>query len=121
MYRKNKISQGTQSFNKHVYEGHTIEHDIRMMINNKEPITGTAEIVYTERKDGVLPQYNIRTDKMEMFAEGMDKVSELHGMQREARHGERNYHKMTEAEQKAFNTKYPNNKHALAEKQGGDL
>lgn len=121
MYRKNKISLGTQQFNSHVYEGQTIEMDIRRMINNKEPITGTAEIIYTERKDGVLPQYNIRTDKMELFAEGMEKVAELHGMQREARTGERNYHKMTAEEQKAFNTKYPNNKHALAQKQGGDL
>ena len=55
-------------------EGETIEQKIRRVVENKEPITDGAPIVYTERKDGVLPQFNIRTDKWEIALEAMDKV-----------------------------------------------
>lgn len=54
--------------------------------NNKEPITDSAPLVYTERKDGVLPDYNIRTDRMEKALEAMDRVSE---MRRDRRSGKR--------------------------------
>ena len=88
------------------------------MINNKEPIEGTAgvKIEYTDRKDGVINRFNIRNDKFEEATEGMDKVAELHGLQREARIGERTYDTMTPDEQVKFNEKFPNNKHALAAK-----
>lgn len=56
------------------YEGETIEAKVRRVVENKEPITDGAPIVYTERKDGVLPQFNIRTDKWEIAIEAMDKV-----------------------------------------------
>ena len=90
------------------YTATCIEVDIQRMINNKEPLTGTAEAIYTERKEGVIPTYNIRTDKFEIMADSMDKVSELHGLQREARQGERDYETMTDAQKKAFNQKFPN-------------
>lgn len=54
------------------YEGETIEKKLRRVVNNKEPITDGAPIVYTERKDGVLPEYNIRTDKWDLAIEAMD-------------------------------------------------
>lgn len=120
MYRKNIMSKTTIT-KSDAYEATCIEKDIQRMINNKEPLTGTAEAIYTERKEGVLPMYNIRTDKFEIMADSMDKVSELHGLQREARRGERDYEKMTPEEQKKFNEKFPNNKHARDQKMGGDL
>jgi len=45
-------------------------------MNNKEPIRDTAPQVFTERQDGVIPNYNIRTDKFELAAETADKVAE---------------------------------------------
>ena len=48
------------------------------VIENNEPITDSAPIVYTERKDGVLPQYDIRTDRFEIAIDAMDKVSKTH-------------------------------------------
>ena len=36
------------------------------------PITDGAPIIYTEKKDGVLPQYDIRTDKWEIAQSAMD-------------------------------------------------
>lgn len=56
------------------YEGETIEEKVRRVVENKEPISDGAPIVFTEKKDGVLPQFNIRTDKWEIALDAMDKV-----------------------------------------------
>lgn len=55
------------------YIGETIEQKINRIVNNKEPIKDGAPIVFTDRKDGVLPDYNIRTDRFEVATEAMDK------------------------------------------------
>ena len=54
-------------------EGETIETKCRRLIDTKEPITDGAPILYTERKDGVLPAYDIRTDRWAIAQEAMDK------------------------------------------------
>lgn len=56
------------------FEGETIEQKVRRVVENKEPISDGAPIVYTEKKDGVLPQFNIRTDKWDIALDAMDKV-----------------------------------------------
>lgn len=105
------------------YQGETIEQKINRIVNNKEPITDGAPIIYTERKDGVLPAYDIRTDRFEIAVEAMDKVTKSHMASREQRIGEKTFDTMTEAEQKAFNEKFPNNKRhieQLKNQQKGD-
>ena len=57
------------------YEGETIETKVNRIVNNGEPITDGAPIIYTERKDGVLPEYDIRTDRWDIAIEAMDKVN----------------------------------------------
>ena len=54
------------------YEGESIEKKVAKLIENNEPITDGAPIIYTEKKDGVLPQYDIRTDKWEIAQSAMD-------------------------------------------------
>ncbi len=71
-YKKGKKSQ-LKSVEK--LEGEPIEHKIERIVNNKEPITDGAPSIYTERKAGVLSAYNIRTDRWEVAADAMDKVS----------------------------------------------
>lgn len=56
-------------------EGETIEMKIERIVENKEPITDGAPEIFTERKDGVIAAYNIRTDRFEIATEAMDKVS----------------------------------------------
>ena len=65
----------TQKTNTTKYEGETIEAKIRRIVDNKEPITDGAPIIYTEKKDGVLPQYDIRTDRWDMAVMAMDAVN----------------------------------------------
>tara|TARA_B100000768_G_scaffold178471_1_gene194307 strand:- start:799 stop:1158 length:360 start_codon:yes stop_codon:yes gene_type:complete len=55
-------------------EGETIEQKIERIVSNKEPITDGAPEIYTERKQGVLSAYNIRTDRWDVAADGMDMV-----------------------------------------------
>ena len=48
------------------FEGESIEKKVSKLIENKEPITDGAPIIFTEKKDRVLPQYDIRTDKWDI-------------------------------------------------------
>jgi hypothetical protein len=57
-----------------VIEGEPIEHKIQRVLKNKEPIKDGAPIIYTEKKDGVISAYNIRTDRWEIATEAMDLV-----------------------------------------------
>ena len=58
-----------------VVEGESIEQKIERIVENKEPITDGAPEIFTERKDGIIAAYNIRTDRWEIAAEAMDKVA----------------------------------------------
>ena len=58
-----------------VVEGEPIELKIERIVSNKEPISDGAPSIFTERKEGVLSAYNIRTDRWEVASEAMDKVS----------------------------------------------
>lgn len=65
--------------------GETIEKKIRRIVNNKEPITDGAPLIYTERAKGVEAQYNIRTDRWEIGLDAMDYVTRSHIAKREAK------------------------------------
>jgi len=56
-------------------EGETIETKIQRIVNNNEPITDGAPLIYQERKDGVQPDYDVRTDRFDVAIEAMDVVS----------------------------------------------
>ena len=47
----------------------------RRILQNKEPITDTAPIIYTAKEDGVLPAYNIRTDRFDIAMDVYDKMT----------------------------------------------
>ena len=55
-------------------EGETIETKVARIVQNKEPITDGAPMIYTEKEQGVLPEYDIRTDKWEIAQNAMDVV-----------------------------------------------
>lgn len=84
MYRKQQPDKTTLVINKS-YIGETIEQKIEKMINSKEPISDATPVIYTERKDGVLPEYDIRTDRWDVAIDAMDKVSKTHIAKREER------------------------------------
>ena len=58
-----------------VYKGESIESKCGRITETGEAITDPAPLVYTEKKDGVLPQYDIRADKWELAQSAMEKVN----------------------------------------------
>lgn len=58
-----------------ICEGESIETKCARILQNKEPITDTAPIIYTTKEDGVLPAYNIRTDRFDIAMDAYDKIT----------------------------------------------
>lgn len=46
--------------------GKSLEEELNEATTSKKPIEMTTELIFTNEKDGVLPQYNVRTDKQEI-------------------------------------------------------
>lgn len=57
------------------YKAESIERKIARVLSNKESIKDQAPLIYTDRKDGVQPDYDIRTDKYEYLVEGHDALA----------------------------------------------
>lgn len=58
-----------------INEGESIEKKIERMTQSQEPIGETAPIVYTNKTDGIVAAYDIRTDKWDIAQEAMSKVN----------------------------------------------
>lgn len=58
-----------------IYIGESIETKCARILQDKEPITDTAPIIYTAKEDGVLPAYNIRTDRFDIAMDAYDKIT----------------------------------------------
>lgn len=84
MYRKQKTLKTSIKRNES-YVGETIEQKINRIINNREPITDGAPLIYTDRKDGAMAAHDIRTDRWEVAIEAMDKVTKSNLAKREAK------------------------------------
>lgn len=119
MFNKKRPTKTTIAINQS-YQGETIEEKINRIVNNKEPINDGAPLIYTDRKDGVQPAYDIRTDRFDVAIDAMDKVTASHLAQREQRIGEKTYDTMSEEQQTEFHKKFPKNKHFKdSKKEGG--
>ena len=75
-------------------DGESIETKVQRVTENNEPITDGAPIIYTNREDGVLPAYNIRTDRWEIAQQAMDAVNQANLAK------SKNYGKVEQQEQK---------------------
>lgn len=58
------------------YQAESMMMKIRRMLANKEPINEEVETAFTNKKDGVLPAYDIRTDRWEIAQEAAGKMYE---------------------------------------------
>lgn len=62
------------------YTGKSLEETIREALATNAPLDGKAPLIYTPAKDGVLPQYNIRTDKHDLALDANDKYQASEAM-----------------------------------------
>ena len=74
MYKQNKIRETSINVNTS-FEGETLEEKIERIVNNREPIKDGAPLLYTERKEGVRPEHDIRSDRWDIAIDMSDKVS----------------------------------------------
>ena len=79
--------------------GESIENKVSRITENNEPITDGAPIIYTNREDGVLPAYNIRSDRWEIAQAAMDAVNQANLAK------SKNYGKIEQKEQNALESK----------------
>lgn len=84
MKKPEKIIKGGMDINEGV-KGEPIELQIERMIQNKEPIKDAAPLVYTERKEGVKAEMNIRTDRFEVAIDATTKIQKSYSARREER------------------------------------
>jgi hypothetical protein len=73
-YPKEKNKRNLSGYEKFKYiEGERIEEKVARLFEENQPINDGAPLIYTERKDGVLPAYDIRTDRFAIAQEAMEK------------------------------------------------
>ena len=70
-----EIKNNSSLFINQSYEGESIETKVERIVTNNEPISDGAPLIYTDRKEGVLPQYDIRTDRWDIAVEAMGSVA----------------------------------------------
>lgn len=84
MYRIPLMNRSTMK-SVDLIEGEPIEHKIQRVLKQKEPIKDGAPIIWTEKKQGVISAYNIRTDRWEIACDAMDTVYKARMSQREGK------------------------------------
>ena len=72
-------AESNTQFKSSYYEGESIEEKVDRLMTEQQPIEAdpNAAKIYTKRSDGVLPQYNIRTDKWEIAQSTMDEANRV--------------------------------------------
>lgn len=59
------------------YEAEPLEVKLRRATESKEPIEAVAPMIYTEKSKGVIPEYDIRTDRFEIAQAAMEKLNSV--------------------------------------------
>ena len=57
------------------YKGQPIEERCKKLVETGEPIKDTTPLIYTPKEKGVMPQYDVRTDKWDIAQNAMDRVN----------------------------------------------
>lgn len=86
-YTNKDITRNTQiNTNRFLREGESIEEKLRRITNTNEPIDSDfVPEIYQERKDGVDPMCDIRTDRFEIAQSACDTMSRTYQLARSNR------------------------------------
>nr|DAV28403.1 MAG TPA: hypothetical protein [Microviridae sp.] len=73
--RTPRTKQHASTFSmENTYETESQIQKLRRIVENKEPIKDEAPIIYTPKSKGVMPEYDIRTDRFEVAREALEKA-----------------------------------------------
>ena len=73
--------------------GETIEQKVERIVYTNEKIDDGVQTIYIARKDGILPQYDIRTDRFEIALNAITKANKSEIAKRDNAIVETNYNK----------------------------
>lgn len=79
-YKKSSIQVTSNEIGTHIHE------KVKAIIEQGDN-TNEAPLIYTDKADGVMAGYNIRTDKWEVAIEAMDAINKVRFAKGEARRG----------------------------------
>ena len=79
-----RLESNSTLFINNSLEGESIEAKVCRIVNNGEPISDGEPLIYTERKDGVKEEYNIRTDRFDIALNAMDYVTKSNRAKRDS-------------------------------------
>lgn len=83
IYGKKNIKTSTQICTKYMQEGESLERKLARITASNEPLNEAQKpIIFQERKAGVDPMCDIRTDKMAMAQDACDKITRTHMLAR---------------------------------------
>jgi len=85
MYKQNAKQRTTLKVCKQ-QEGETIERKMQRMMKNGAEADDVTEMIFTERKDGVIPETDIRHDRWETAVDATTDQSKNHLAKRDERH-----------------------------------
>lgn len=74
----------TQMRNENLEKGESIEQKMFRVTTSNEPIENVSPLLYTDRKDGVLPETDFRTDRTAIAQAAMGAVTKSKIAKREA-------------------------------------
>lgn len=57
------------------YEGEPIEREVEKLLAGEVELEATGSPIYTKKADGVLPEYDIRTDRFAIGQDAMGKIN----------------------------------------------
>jgi hypothetical protein len=64
-------------------EGESIELQVSRAMRNKQKLEGQTPLMYTERRQGVMPSTNVRTDRFEIAIDATEKIAKSYKARRE--------------------------------------
>lgn len=69
------ITKSFTQFEVESYKGISIEDRCKLLMETGEPIRDTSPLIFTPKEKGVMPQYDVRTDKWDIAQNAMDRVN----------------------------------------------
>ena len=72
---KSKVANKTSIRRNKSYVGERIEDRVKRLVYSGEALGDGAPLIYTDRRRGVQPEYNIRTDKWDLALDTLDKTN----------------------------------------------
>jgi len=74
MYKKNLNIKTTLDTSDFLFTGESMEQYMNRVLVSGEPINAASPVIYTDRKSGVIPEYNIRTDRFDLALDAQSTI-----------------------------------------------